>query len=155
LVVHVDLYHTEKYNDFRQRRNGHVVAKCDNCKWWFVQDFNECSNCHTKYVRLKENAGRKSPKKPLKTDAEEFESKKESLRKERERLRKERQEKEIAEKKRKDDELEGQRLADLVEIKKRIRLFTVQLDEKRSRILWNQKGFKNSGEIFERINWTW
>ena len=170
LVVHVDLYHTEKYNDFRQRRNGHVVAKCDKCNWWFVQDFDDCTNCHAKYVRIP-SAPPKSPKKPAKTDAELLEIKKgqfikfsrsqlnnlslESLRKDRERARKERLEKEQAEKKKKEDDLEEQRLADLVEIKKRIRMFTVQLDEKRSRILWNQKGFQNTGEIFERINWTW
>ena len=53
------------------------------------------------------------------------------------------------------EEQEKRRLADLVDIKKRICVFNVNLDEKRSRIIWNQKGFKNSGEIFERIQWKW
>ena len=79
----------------------------------------------------------------------------ENLRKEREKQKKERAERELAEKKRKEEEMEAQRLADLVQIKKRLKVFSVQLDEKRSRILWNQKGFKNSGEVHERITWEW
>jgi hypothetical protein len=58
-------------------------------------------------------------------------------------------------KRNKDALIEKQRQGDLVDIKKRIRMFTTHLDESRSKILWNQKGFKNSGEIFEKINWTW
>ena len=63
--------------------------------------------------------------------------------------------KQQAEQKKLAEEQEKRRLADLVDIKKRICVFNVNLDEKRSRIIWNQKGFKNSGEIFERIQWKW
>ena len=63
--------------------------------------------------------------------------------------------KQEAEQKKLAEEQEKRRLADLVDIKKRICVFNVNLDEKRSRIIWNQKGFKNSGEIFERIQWKW
>ena len=42
------MYHAEKYQEFRKRRNGHVKSQCTNCNWWFVKDFAECSNCHVK-----------------------------------------------------------------------------------------------------------